>query len=174
VSEVSALVEVAREAIRAHLEQRRPVLPAAEGALARRAAVFVTLRLDGELRGCMGTTEPQYADLVAETADRAVIAATRDPRFPPLTAPELEACEIEVTVLGPLEPVDSPAALDPQRFGIEITDEFGRRAVLLPAIEGVDTVERQLALTRHKAGISADAPIRIRRFEATRIAGAVP
>jgi AMMECR1 domain-containing protein len=59
--------------------------------------------------------------------------------------------------------------LDPQRFGIEIADELGRRAVLLPRIEGVDTVERQLALTRRKAGIPADAPIRIRRFEATRV-----
>jgi AmmeMemoRadiSam system protein A len=169
VNEVSTLVGVAREAIRAHLEKRRPILPSATGDLARRAAVFVTLRIDGDLRGCMGTTEPQYPDLVAETADRAVVAATHDPRFPPLTAAELALCEIEVTVLGPLEPVDSPAALDPQRFGIEITDEFGRRAVLLPGIEGVDTVERQLALTRRKAGIPDDAPIRIRRFEATRV-----
>jgi AMMECR1 domain-containing protein len=71
--ELGALPEVAREAIRAHLEGRSPT-PSAEpvGELATPAPVFVTLRQQGELRGCIGELEAHCADLIKETADRAV------------------------------------------------------------------------------------------------------
>jgi AmmeMemoRadiSam system protein A len=167
---VDALPAAAREAIRARLEGREPHVPAVTGPLARAAAVFVTLRLDGELRGCMGTLEPRQADLVRETMDRALVAAFEDPRFPPLTAAELARCTIEVTVLGPLEDVASPAQLDPARYGVEVSDGAGRRAVLLPGIEGLGTPSAQVAAARRKAGIPEGVPVVIRRFSATKVA----
>jgi AmmeMemoRadiSam system protein A len=161
---------VAREAIRARLEDReagREVRP--EGALSQRAPVFVTLKIDGELRGCIGDVEARHKNLVEETMDRAVAAALLDPRFPPLTLEELEQVTIDVTVLEPLEAVEAVAELDPEHFGIELSDAAGRRAVLLPAIPGVDSVEQQLAIARRKAGIPDDAQILIRRFRALKI-----
>jgi len=155
-----ALAEIARESIRAALE-RRPLR--AFPPIGRRAAVFVTLRIHGQLRGCMGTMEPLQADLVDEVADRARLAAFEDPRFLPLSRAELDECTIEVSVLGPLEPAIEED-LDPALFGVEVTGPDGRRGVLLPGIEGVDTVEQQLEIARRKAGIPPGVPVLIRRF----------
>jgi AmmeMemoRadiSam system protein A len=166
VQELSALPAAAREAIRARLEGRPPRPPPIR--LAETAAVFVTLRIDGELRGCMGTLEPQCEDLVRETMERAVVAAFDDPRFPPLEADELARCTIEVTVLGPLEPARFED-LDPARYGVEVRDALGRRAVLLPGIQGIDTAEEQVEVTRRKAGIPEGAPIALRRFAAVKV-----
>jgi AmmeMemoRadiSam system protein A len=167
VQDFSALPAVAREAIRARLEARAPRLPRA--GIAHAAAVFVTLRIDGELRGCMGTIEPRCPDVVRETMDRAVVAAFEDPRFPPLTADELERCAIEVAVLGPLEDVDERRPLDPDRFGVEVRDAIGRRGVLLPAIPGIRTAAAQVAVARRKAGIPEGATVSIRRFETVKV-----
>jgi len=164
------LPEVAREAIRAKLEKRNPNHGvAADGLLATARPVFVTLRIDENLRGCIGSLEAQCADLVEETMDRARAAAFLDPRFAPLTPAELDQVSIEVSILGPLEPIESHDDLDPARFGIEIKDDTGRRAVLLPEINGVDTVEKQIAVTRDKARIPASAPIKIRRFAVVKV-----
>ncbi len=156
---------VGREAIRAKLEGREPQ-PAVEaiGLLARPAPVFVTLRIAGELRGCIGSLTPLHANLVEETMDRARAAAFEDPRFSPLTLPELERTDIEVSILGSLEAIASHDDLDPARFGIEVRDGTGRRAVLLPEIAGVDTVAQQIKVTRQKAGIPPGTDLKIRRF----------
>jgi AmmeMemoRadiSam system protein A len=154
------LAEIARESIRAAFEGRPPPRHPPVG---RRAAVFVTLRIHGDLRGCMGAMEPLTSDLGEEVADRARVAAFEDPRFDPLTREELEDCTIEVTVLGPREPAIEEE-LDPAVFGVEVADAAGRRGVLLPGIEGVDTVEQQLAIVRRKAGIPPGVPISILRF----------
>ena len=168
--ELARLPEIAREAIAAHLEGRS-ARPQGEpvGALATPAPVFVTLRQSGELRGCIGELEAHCADLIEETMDRAVAAAMQDPRFPPLTLVELPATTIEVSVLSPLEPVQSEAELDPKIYGIEIRDDYGHRAVLLPDIEGVNTVAEQIAITRQKAWIGADVTIKIQRFTVLKI-----
>jgi len=170
VQELAALPAVAREAIRAHLEGRTPCPPVeATGALARAAPVFVTLRIDGHLRGCMGTLIARFPDLVGETMDRALVTAFEDPRFPPLRPDELPRCTIEVTVLGPLEEVAGEAELDPQHFGVEVTDEFGRCGVLLPAIDGIVDAKTQVGVARRKAGIPEGAPVRLRRFTVTKV-----
>jgi AmmeMemoRadiSam system protein A len=165
VHDLSALPAAAREAIRARLEGRPPEPPRI--ALPP-AAVFVTLRIAGELRGCMGALEPHHDDLVRETMERAVVAAFEDPRFPPLEPGELDACAIEVTVLGPLEPARLED-LDPARYGIEVRGESGRRAVLLPGIPGIETAAAQVAAVRRKAGIPANALVEIRRFSAIKV-----
>jgi len=158
------LLSAAREAIRASLESRPPrpfdpIRPA--------APIFVTLRIDGALRGCMGSLGARFDDLVQEAMDRACAAAFDDPRFPALEIRELERCTIEVTILHPLEPA-TPEQLDPARFGVEVRDPDGRSAVLLPGIEGIETVERQLELVRRKAGIARGVAVSIRRFSVTR------
>ena len=160
MSTLEPLPAAAREAIRAKLEGRPPgeitVVPG-------RAPVFVTLRIEGRLRGCMGALVARFDDLVQETMDRALAAAFDDPRFARLTLVELERCHIDVTVLDPLEPATTHD-LDPARYGVEVRDREGRRAVLLPGIAGVETVEEQLTLVRRKAGIALSASIEIRRF----------
>jgi AmmeMemoRadiSam system protein A len=168
---LDALPGVAREAIRAFLEGREPRAPVEpKGDLARAAPVFVTLRIAGALRGCMGDLAPRCANLVKETMERAVTAAIHDPRFPPLTLDELDETTIEVTILGTRTPVTSAAELDPAVFGIDVCDQAGRRGVLLPDVEGVDTVEQQLSVARRKAGIPDDTgEVTIRRFRVQKI-----
>ena len=161
---------VAREAIRAQLECRDPqAVVEATGLLTRPAPVFVTLRIAGDLRGCIGSLTPRLENLVEETMDRARAAAFQDPRFSPLTLPELERTDIEVSILGPLEAIASRDDLDPARFGIEVRDGHGRRAVLLPEISGVDTVEQHIELTRQKARIPRGANLEIRRFSVVKV-----
>ncbi len=167
---VKLLPGVGREAIRAELERREPQpVVEASGLLARPAPVFVTLRIEGELRGCIGSLTPLRANLVEETMDRARAAAFDDPRFSPLTLAELERTDVEVSILGPLEAIASHDDLDPARFGIEVSDGRGRRAVLLPDIAGVDTVAQQIELTRQKARIPRGANLEIRRFSVVKI-----
>ena len=160
---LDSLPLAAREAILAQLEQREPRACAAPRTPS--APVFVTLRLDGKLRGCMGVLTPRHGDIVAETMDRARAAAFEDQRFPPVTLEELMRCEIEVAILGRLEAIGSQEDLDPARYGIVVSDAVGRRGVLLPGIDGVDRTAQQIAIARRKAGIPEDSEITIRRFE---------
>jgi AmmeMemoRadiSam system protein A len=128
--------------------------------------VFVTLRaIDGALRGCVGSVVASQADIVSETARSAVLAATKDPRFPPVSTPELAALLIEVSVLGPEELVSGPSELDPQRYGVIVRDGSGRQGLLLPGISGIDDASAQVDVARRKAGIAPDAAVRLFRFE---------
>lgn len=164
------LPHVAREAIRAALENREAeTVVEADGPLAEPAPVFVTLRIGDRLRGCIGSLVALTDNLVAETEDRARAAAFDDPRFPGLTLDELDRTSIEVSILRPLQPVASLDELDPDRYGIEVRDRAGRRAVLLPEIEGVDTVEQQIKVTRQKAGIPPGNELEIRKFSVVKV-----
>ena len=164
------LPDVGREAICAALEKRDPeAVIEPQGVLSEPAPVFVTLRMGGELRGCIGSLVALHGDLVEETMDRARAAAFDDPRFARLTLDELASTSIEVSILRPLEAVSSHDELDPVRFGIEVTDRSGGRAVLLPGIDGIDTVEEQIKVTRRKAGIPPGNTLEIRRFEVVKV-----
>ena len=79
------------------------------------AGVFVCLKRHGELRGCVGTTEPVHVTLAVEVIQNAIGSATRDPRFPPIERFELDELEISVDVLGPAEPVPDLSGLDHRR-----------------------------------------------------------
>lgn len=131
------------------------------------AGVFVCLKREGELRGCIGTTEPTKATLVEEVISNAIAAASRDPRFPPIQAAELPGLLISVDVLSPPEPVLDLALLDHRRFGVLVRSGT-RHGVLLPAIEGVDSVVDQLTLVRQKAGLAPGDAVELFRFEVTR------
>ena len=135
--------------------------------MAERAGVFVSLKKDGELRGCIGTFEPTTKNIAEEILQNAASAALRDPRFPPVKKEELDALVYSVDVLTEPELVAGADALDVKKYGV-IVEYRARKGLLLPDLAGVDTVEEQLRIARQKGGIPADAPIRIWRFEVTR------
>ena len=131
------------------------------------AGAFVSLHIDGRLRGCIGTIAPTRENVAWEIVQNAVSAGTRDPRFPEVQVQELDDLEYSVDVLGKPEPVDSAAQLDPRQYGV-IVSCGQRRGLLLPDLEGVDTVEQQLDIARHKGGISPQDPYQIQRFRVVR------
>lgn len=134
---------------------------------ARAAGAFVSLHKDGRLRGCIGTIAPTRETLAEEIVQNAVSAGTRDPRFPPVRPEELDELEYSVDVLGQPEPVDSPARLDPKVYGVIVS--CGRkRGLLLPDLDGVDTVEEQLDIARRKGGIREEEPYTLQRFKVVR------
>lgn len=136
--------------------------------LTRRAAgAFVSLHIGGQLRGCIGTIEATQTNVAQEIVQNAVSAGTRDPRFPPVHPEELDELEYSVDVLGEPEPVDSLEQLDPKRYGV-IVSCGTRRGLLLPDLDGVDTVVQQVDIARQKGGIRADEPYKIERFEVVR------
>lgn len=136
--------------------------------LATQAGAFVSLHKHGQLRGCIGTIAATCENVAREIIQNGISACSRDPRFNPVTADELDHLEYSVDVLAPAEPIDSPAELDPVRYGVIVTKGW-RRGLLLPNLEGIDTVEEQLAIAKQKAGISPyDDNVQLERFEVVR------
>jgi AmmeMemoRadiSam system protein A len=165
------LVALARQAVESYVRDRTVVeagpLPGLEQ---RRAGVFVSLHLpDGSLRGCIGTTQPTQPGIAGEIVSNAICAATRDPRFDPMRPGELEGLDVSVDVLGEAEEITGIEDLDPKRYGIIVQTDDGRRGLLLPDLEGVDTVEQQIAITSRKGGIDPKRDrYRILRFQVER------
>ncbi|MCR5179386.1 MAG: AmmeMemoRadiSam system protein A [Lachnospiraceae bacterium] len=136
--------------------------------LERQAGTFVSLHKDGRLRGCIGTIGPTRDCIADEIVGNAVSAAVRDPRFFPVQIPELPYLEISVDVLGDTEPIDSPEELDVKRYGVIVSSGM-KRGLLLPNLDGVDTIEEQVRIAREKGGIRENDPhIRLERFEVIR------
>lgn len=166
-----AWVRLARLALETYVRTRRTLDKLPEGLsqelMEHRAGTFVSLRIDGRLRGCIGTIAPTRENVAWEIVQNAVSAGTRDPRFPEVQTQELDDLEYSVDTLGEPEPVDSAAQLDPRQYGV-IVSCGQRRGLLLPDLEGVDTVEQQLDIARHKGGISPQEPYQIQRFQVVR------
>ena len=131
------------------------------------AGAFVSLHAHSQLRGCIGTIGPTTESVAWEIVQNAVSACSRDPRFPPVTAAELDSLEYSVDVLGQPEPVTSPDQLNVKKYGV-IVSCGGRRGLLLPDLEGVDTVEQQIDIARQKGGISSQEKYTLERFEVVR------
>ena len=163
------LLRVAREAIAAHVGAGAAHVPSDAPVLQQFAGAFVTIHNRGDLRGCIGHIEP--TELLAHVIPRCAVAAcSTDPRFPPVTASELDDISIEISVLGPLEPIAGPADIEVGRHGLVV--EMGwQRGLLLPQVapEWNWDAETFLAHTCHKAGLPRDAwqrGARLWRFEA--------
>jgi AmmeMemoRadiSam system protein A len=121
------------------------------------AAAFVTLLEDGELRGCMGTLDPD-GEAWQAVVDTAGWAARRDPRFPPLQAQEVAALEVGVSILGPMVELPDPSRFRPGIDGIVISRD-GRRGLLLPEVAdevGHGATDMLDAVCR-KAGLARDS-----------------
>jgi hypothetical protein len=131
------------------------------------SGVFVCLKVRGMLRGCIGSFQPTESDVAHEVVQNAISAATQDPRFQMVHANELDTLEYSVDVLTPPERVHDSRELDPRRYGV-IVRSGGRRGLLLPDLEGVDTVEYQISIAMQKAGIPPGTQVELSRFEVKR------
>lgn len=138
-----------------------------EALTGKRAGAFVSIHKQGRLRGCIGTISPTQPSLAEEIIQNAISACSRDPRFDPIRPDELKWLEISVDVLGAPEPVASEAELNVKRYGV-IVSRGHRRGLLLPDLEGVDTVRQQVEIARQKAGIAPGEKVDLQRFEVIR------
>ena len=165
-----AYVRLARETIEAYiLTRRHKTLPEGlpEELTNTKAGVFVSLHKMGQLRGCIGTILPTRPSVAEEIMANAISASTSDPRFSPVEPGELSQLEISVDVLSPPEKISSTEELDVKRYGV-IVSRKGKRGLLLPNLEGVDTVAEQVAIARQKAGIGPSEEVSLERFEVIR------
>lgn len=165
----SVLPALARQALETYVREGRRILPDvdAEPVFGEKAGVFVSLKKHGQLRGCIGTILPTTPNIGAEIVNNAISAGTADPRFEPVEPGELAELEYSVDVLKGPEPIESINQLDVKRYGVIVRS--GRRSgLLLPNLEGVDTVEEQVAIARQKAGIAPGEPVQLERFEVVR------
>ena len=165
-----AYVQLARKTIEAYVRTGKKIkvpdgLP--QEMYERQAGAFVSIKENGNLRGCIGTIQAVQESIAEEIIDNAISASSRDPRFFPIEAWELDKLTITVDVLGETERIDSPNQLDVQRYGVIVTKGY-KRGLLLPNLEGVDTVGEQIAIAKNKAGISAQEEVELERFEVVR------
>jgi len=167
--ELHPLVKLAKDAVESYVRHGRILNPPQQltPEMKERAGVFVSLHRRGELRGCIGTFEPLKSDVTQEIIANAISSATRDPRFLPVEADELDDLEYSVDILTSPEPVSDTDQLDPEKYGVIVESGF-RRGLLLPDLEGVDSVEEQIRICRLKAGIARDEAVNLYRFEVRR------
>jgi AmmeMemoRadiSam system protein A len=166
--QLDPMVQLAKQAVESYVGQSKMLkLKELAPEMKERAGVFVSLKKHGELRGCIGTFEPTRANIAEEIVSNAISSATRDPRFLPVSPSELGELEYSVDVLTRPEPIDSEAELDQKKYGVIVECGF-RRGLLLPDLEGVDSVEEQINICRMKAGIAPHESIRLYRFEVKR------
>jgi len=162
------IVKLAKETVESYVRQGTVTQPEElTPEMKQRAGVFVSIHKHGKLRGCIGTFEPARDNVAEEIMANAISSATRDPRFPPVDASELDDLEFSVDILTEPELVKDMSQLDPRRYGVIVESGF-RRGLLLPDLEGVDAVEEQIAICRLKAGIKANEPVTLYRFEVKR------
>jgi AmmeMemoRadiSam system protein A len=150
-------VRLAKNAIEIYIKTGRVISPPnnlPKEMLANRAGVFVSIhKRDGSLRGCIGTFMPTKENLAQEIIANALASATQDPRFSPITSTELPSLVYSVDTLSKPRPA-TRRELNPKKYGLIVSTNDGRRGLLLPDILGVETVEEQIEICRHKAGIS--------------------
>lgn len=132
-----------------------------------KAGVFVSLKKDGRLRGCIGTISAAESNIASEILRNAVSAGAADPRFDPVGEAELAELVYSVDVLGEAEPIHSKDQLNVKKYGVIVTKGH-RRGLLLPNLESVTSVEQQIEIALQKAGIVPDEGFSMERFEVSR------
>jgi len=170
LSDESGPVKLARMAVEEYVKKGRLIdapsdLPTF--LLEESGAVFVCLKKDGVLRGCIGTTTSTELNLAGEIIKNAVHAAARDPRFPSVEAEELADLRYTVDILEKPEEISDESLLDPRKYGVIVESGF-RRGLLLPDIEGVDLVKQQVEIAKQKAGIAPTEQVKLYRFKVRR------
>jgi len=135
--------------------------------LMKKAGVFVSLHKNGRLRGCVGTIGPTTSCVAREIIQNAVSAGLSDTRFELVTEAELPYLTYKVDVLSEPEPISGPEELDVRRYGVIVSSGF-KRGLLLPNLDGIDTVEEQISIARRKAGLSEKEKVKLERFEVVR------
>lgn len=168
ITKMSPVAKLAKETVEAFVREGKTPQPGElTPEMKERAGVFVSIHKLGDLRGCIGTFEPQQGNVAEEIIANAISSATRDPRFLPIAASELKDLSYSVDILTKPELIESKDQLDPKKYGV-IVESGLRRGLLLPDLEEVDTVDYQIDICRQKAGIMPDEPIKLYRFEVKR------
>lgn len=130
-------------------------------------ACFVTLKIEGSLRGCVGTILPDKENLALEIVSNAISACSRDPRFHPVRIDELEDLEFSVDVLSKPEKIKSKKDLDVNKYGVIVSTTF-KKGLLLPMLKGINDVDTQVEIALRKAGIGSKEKYSLERFEVVR------
>jgi len=168
MAELHPIVKLAKKAVETYIREGKTLRPKdLTPEMKGRAGVFVSIKKSGELRGCIGTFSPARKNIAEEVVHNAIASATQDPRFLRVAGEELPHLEYSVDILTSPEPVAGPEELDPRCYGC-IVECGRRRGLLLPDLEGVDTVEEQIAICCRKAGIGPNEPVKLYRFQVKR------
>lgn len=164
------LVKLAKEAVEHYIKTGKILEPPSSmpEEWKTRAGAFVSLKKNRQLRGCIGTIYPVTRNIAHEVIRNAIAAATEDPRFMPVTEDELPELTYSVDILSTPENVKDLNELDPKKFGI-IVSSGSRKGVLLPDLEGVNTVAEQLSIALMKAGIREDEEYEVYKFTVKRL-----
>ena len=163
-------VQLAREAVESYVKYGKKIV-APDGVPAEmkstKAGVFVSIHEHGRLRGCIGTISPAAGCIAEEIIRNGISACSQDPRFDAVQEDELQYLEITVDVLASPEKISGPEFLDVKKYGV-IVSKGSRRGLLLPNLDGVDTVDQQIEIARRKAGIAGNEQVSLERFEVVR------
>lgn len=162
------VVKLAKDTIENYIRQGNIIRPEnLSDDMKEQAGVFVSIKKHGNLRGCIGTFEPTQANIAEEIIYNAINSATQDPRFPRINESELDELEYSVDILTLPKPVTDTSKLNAKKHGI-IVQRGWQRGLLLPDLEGVDTLNQQVEICRMKAGIPPDEPVELFSFEVRR------
>jgi MEMO1 family protein len=165
---MSPLARLAKQTVEMYVTQGKvPQLQELSPEMKDKAGVFVSIHKKGALRGCIGTFEPQAPNVAREVIANAVSSSTRDPRFSPVRKSELKDLDYSVDVLTAPVPVKDKAKLDPKKQGL-IVESGWKKGLLLPDLEGVDTVDQQYDICCQKAGIGPEEKTNLYCFEVKR------
>ncbi|MBN2238990.1 MAG: AmmeMemoRadiSam system protein B [Dehalococcoidales bacterium] len=169
IKKMSSLTRLAKQTVDAYISRGEIISPPENltPEMREKAGVFVSIHKRGALRGCIGTFEPSRENVANEIISNAISSSTRDPRFSPIDPEELDLLDYSVDVLTSPEPVESEEDLDPEKYGVIVQAGY-LRGLLLPALEGVTTVQEQIDICRQKAGIPPGQAVKLYRFEVKR------
>jgi AmmeMemoRadiSam system protein A len=166
--ELHPVVKLAKDTVENYIRHGKVIRPEQlSDEMKEKAGVFVSIKKHGNLRGCIGTFEATQKNVAEEIIHNAISSATQDPRFPPVRASELDELEYSIDILTPPKPVADTTKLDVKKHGIIVQCGW-QRGLLLPDLEGVDTLQQQIDICRMKAGIQPDDPVEIFSFEVRR------
>lgn len=162
-------IKLAIEAIKVYVETGKIIKPHVEEhpELKKKAGLFVSLKKNGELRGCIGTLEPTTSNIGYEIVQNAISSATKDTRFNPVTIDEVEKLTCSIDVMGEPDIIHNVSELDPSKYGIIVKCGM-RQGLLLPNLHGVTTVEEQIAVAKSKAHVAPEEYVEIYKFETRR------
>lgn len=163
-------VKLARKAIEKYiLKEKKISLPktSSDKLFSEKAGVFVSLKTDSGLRGCMGTTSPICRNLGEEIIENAIKSASMDSRFETVDKSELCSLIISVDILSRPEIVEDIDNLDPKEYGIIVESDY-KRGLLLPNLDGITSVEEQIKIALNKGGINPHDMYKMYRFTVER------
>lgn len=166
----NSYVKLAKQALESYVKRMEIIMPTLDlpqEMFKQRAGVFVCIKKNGQLRGCIGTMFPTRENIAQEIIQNAINAGTRDPRFYPVSQEELNDLVYTVDVLEEPEPVESMKDLDIKKYGVIVTSGE-KNGLILPDMVGIENTEQQLQIAIERAGIEPFESYKIQRFKVIR------